>query len=166
MNTLFEKIGRLKLIVSHVMYNISIGRIDKKWPVWELEYHLSKPVLPTFMKPLIRSLFNQSHPYLGALRQCLVRIQNLVDFIARERSLNIVDCWRDAVSPGSPPLASFEVDHLPCDTSLDFPFHAAFRGLRVPGVIKFNFAISIDPLGGLENQATIWRQTDNKKPRS
>jgi hypothetical protein len=66
---------------------------------------------------------------------------------------------------GSPPLASFELDYLPCDTSLDFPFRAAFCGLRVPGVIKFNFAISINPLAG-ENHATIWRKSDDKKPRS
>ena len=87
----FEKIGRLMLIVSHVMYNISIGRIDNKWPVWELEYHLSKPVLPTFMKPLIRSLFNQSRPYLGALRQSLVRLQNPCG-LHRARAVS-EHCW-------------------------------------------------------------------------
>ena len=95
------------------------------------------------MKPLIRSLLNQSRPYLGALRHLSCDFETLVDFIARERSLNIVDRWRNAVSPGSLPLASFKLDHLPCDTSFDFPFRAAFRGLRVPGVIKFNFSISI-----------------------
>ncbi len=94
----------------------------------------------------------------------------LVDFIARERSLqtiefrdfklyvifsmhkralirriglflyrgwpqHIVDRWRDAVSPGSPPFASDDVDLLPCncDISLDFPFRGAYRGLNVPG---------------------------------
>ena len=102
MNTLFEKIGRLMLIVSHVIYNISIGRIDNKLPVWELEYHLSKRVLPTFMKPLIRSLFNQSRPYLGVLRQSLVRLHNPCG----------LDCAR-AVSEHCWPLAWCRLTWLP-----------------------------------------------------
>ena len=35
------------------------------------------------------------------------------------RAQHIVDRWRDAVSPGSPPFASDDVDLLPCDISLD-----------------------------------------------
>ncbi len=50
---------------------------------------------------------------------------------------HINDRWRDAVSPGSPPFASDDVDLLPCDISydisLDFPFRGAYRGLNVPG---------------------------------
>ncbi len=45
---------------------------------------------------------------------------------------HIVDRWRDAVSPGSPPFASDDeqtVDLLPCDISLDFPFRGAYRGV-------------------------------------
>ena len=36
----------------------------------------------------------------------------LVDFIARGLSLNIVDRWYDAVSPGSPPFASFDLPSI------------------------------------------------------
>ena len=46
---------------------------------------------------------------------------------------HIVDRWRDAVSLGSPPFASDDLDLLPCDISLDFPFRGAYRGLNVPG---------------------------------
>ena len=74
----------------------------------------------------------------------------------------IVDRWRDAVSPGSPPFASDDVDLLPCNISLDFPFHVTYRGLNVPGAkapgiktaplfflfLAFAYAISIAPCGG------------------
>lgn len=54
-------------------------------------------------------------------------------FLCRGWAQHIVDRWRDAVSPGSPPFASDDVDLLPCDISLDFPFRGAYRGLNVPG---------------------------------
>ncbi len=46
---------------------------------------------------------------------------------------NIVDRWRDAFSPGSPPFALDDVDLLRCDISLGLPFRGAYRGLNVPG---------------------------------
>ena len=54
-------------------------------------------------------------------------------FLCRGWAQHIVDRWRDAVSPGSTPFASNDVDLLPCDISLDFPFRGAYRGLNVPG---------------------------------
>ena len=55
---------------------------------------------------------------------------------------HIADRWRDAVSPGSPPYASDDLDLLPRDISLDFPLNGAFRGLnapddKAPGIIFF-----------------------------
>ena len=54
-------------------------------------------------------------------------------FLCRGWAQHIVDRWRDAVSPDSPPCASDDVDLLPCDISLDFPLRGAYRGLNVPG---------------------------------
>ncbi len=55
-------------------------------------------------------------------------------FLCRGWAQHIVDRWRYAVSPGSPPFASDDIDFLPCcDISLDFPFRGAYRGLNVPG---------------------------------
>ncbi len=54
-------------------------------------------------------------------------------FLCRGWAQHIFDRWRDAVSPSSPPFASGDVDLLPCDISLDFPFRGAYRGLNVPG---------------------------------
>ena len=57
-------------------------------------------------------------------------------FLYRGWAQHIVDLWRDAVSPGPPPLppfASDDVDLLPCDISLDFPFRGAYRGRNVTG---------------------------------
>ena len=55
------------------------------------------------------------------------------DNFIKKKKQHIVDRWRDAVSPGSPPFASDDVDLFPFDISLDFPFRGAYRGLNVPG---------------------------------
>ncbi len=66
----------------------------------------------------------------GSSASWAIIFKNTMSF---DQKNNIVDRWRDAVSPGSPPLASDDVDLLSCDISLDFPFRGAYRGLNVPG---------------------------------
>ena len=69
------------------------------------------------------------HVIFSMHKRALIRRIGL--FLCRGWAQHIFDRWRDAVSPGSPPFASDDVDLLPCDISLDFPFRGAYRGLNV-----------------------------------
>ncbi len=114
-----------------------------------------KPVIePEAPRPYVRFLSYEEFPLAKDIthKKCVQTIE-FRDFklhvifsmhkravIRRHRTLSlsrlaqhIVDRWRDAVSPGSPPFASDDVDFRPCDISLDFPFRGAYRGLNVPG---------------------------------
>ncbi len=71
------------------------------------------------------------HVIFSMHKRALIRRIGL--FHCRGWAQHIVNRWRDAVSPGSPPFASEDVDLLPSDISLDFPFRGAYRGLYVPG---------------------------------
>ncbi len=64
------------------------------------------------------------HVIFSMHKRALIRRIGL--FLCRGWAQHIVDHWRDAVSPGSPPFASDDVDLLPCDISLDFPFRRPF----------------------------------------
>ena len=68
---------------------------------------------------------------LSMQKRALIRRIGL--FLCRGWAQHIVDRWRDAVSPGSSPSASDDLDLLPCDISPDFPFRGAYRGINVPG---------------------------------
>ncbi len=54
-----------------------------------------------------------------SMHKCAL-IRRIGLFLCRGWAQHIVDRWRDAVSPGSPPFASHDVDLLPCDISREF----------------------------------------------